>query len=504
MSDQQSLFRFDEKNGNYSVGLNVVEQYDYSRAFRSVFDELGGPYRGERARPLQTLVWYPALPSSAKTMTVRAYMDLWLTETSFGQPNSPARCREWLSGMNPSLESALWAVRGASPAPGRFPVVIYAPSFSSVSWENADLCEYLASHGFVVIAGPSLGATTRSMTADVLGVRTQAADISFLIGYARELPQADVSKVAVAGFSWGGISNVCAAAQDNRIRALIALDGSLRYWPGIVRLAGVQPEHMSIPMASFSKTEWTLEEQARYLSRAQMDGPNVLNAWKHGDLLDVHMLGMTHREFSSMFQRNEDVWKDFHDPEFPDRRRADYGREEGISGYACVARYVLQFLNAYFNRDPAARAYLKRTPAENGMPRHYMDVSYRPATASPPSVEGLRAEVGRQGFGRAQEISTEWSKRDPHLQLDENGLKGWAEELLDLGRPQDALVLLNINVQAHPDSSAAHAARARALELAGQRQAAIEGYRRALEVNEVNPDASRRLRELESSPGRAE
>ena len=82
---------------------------------------------------------------------------------------------------------------------GRFPVVIYAPSFSASSFENADLCEYLASHGYVVIAAPDMGATTRYMTMNLEGANTQARDISFLIGYAQTLPNTEMSEVAVAG-----------------------------------------------------------------------------------------------------------------------------------------------------------------------------------------------------------------------------------------------------------------------------------------------------------------
>lgn len=60
------LFQFTGKPGPYAVGLRVVEQYDYSRTYRHLTDDLGKPYRGERARPFQTLVWYPAEKSSAK------------------------------------------------------------------------------------------------------------------------------------------------------------------------------------------------------------------------------------------------------------------------------------------------------------------------------------------------------------------------------------------------------------------------------------------------------
>jgi hypothetical protein len=54
------LFRFIEKPGPHLVGLKVVQQYDYSRIYQSKSDDLGKPYQGERARPLQTLIWYPA------------------------------------------------------------------------------------------------------------------------------------------------------------------------------------------------------------------------------------------------------------------------------------------------------------------------------------------------------------------------------------------------------------------------------------------------------------
>jgi hypothetical protein len=58
------VFQFMEKPGPHAVGLKVVKQFDYSRIYRSATDELGKPYTGERARPLQTLVWYPAEKSA--------------------------------------------------------------------------------------------------------------------------------------------------------------------------------------------------------------------------------------------------------------------------------------------------------------------------------------------------------------------------------------------------------------------------------------------------------
>jgi hypothetical protein len=86
------------------------------------------------------------------------------TEIDFKAHNKENR---WRSLLKTSFGIPLWAVREAKPAKGHYPILIYAPSDSSVSWENADLCEYLASHGYVVLAGPSVGVSTRDMTDDL-------------------------------------------------------------------------------------------------------------------------------------------------------------------------------------------------------------------------------------------------------------------------------------------------------------------------------------------------
>jgi hypothetical protein len=77
----------------------------------------------------------------------------------------------------------------------------------------------------------------RESTQDLAGVEAQARDISFLIGYAGTLADADLAYTAVMGFSWDGLANVVAAARDTRIAALFSLDGSLRYWAGLIAQA---------------------------------------------------------------------------------------------------------------------------------------------------------------------------------------------------------------------------------------------------------------------------
>jgi dienelactone hydrolase len=370
---QSPTFRFLQRPGPLPVGIRVVDQYDASRRFApaSAVTATSG------ARPLQTLIWYPAVRNASKPMTVGDYArlaDAELLAFPSAEPN------KWPAQLAASSRQALWAQKDAIPAGGRFPVLVYAPSDSSSAWENADLCEYLASHGYVVLASPSMGAATRDMTDDLRGIDAQARDISFLITYAGTLANTDVSEVGLVSWSWGGISSLFAAARDSRIKVLAEMDGSMRYFPGLVKAsADVHPDRMTIPLLFFTAEYPNLLEdlEADYKGPpGDRVGPNVLNAWTHGDLYTINMVGMSHGHFGSMLQRRKSAQS------FADDQVADYGREDANTSHAWVARYILGFLDAYLKRDIDAAAFLKRTPEENGVPRHFMAAKFRAAQAA--------------------------------------------------------------------------------------------------------------------------
>jgi len=49
--------------GPYAVGFTTIERYDHSRAFAAKRDYFGNTIPGERARPMQVCIWYPAVPA---------------------------------------------------------------------------------------------------------------------------------------------------------------------------------------------------------------------------------------------------------------------------------------------------------------------------------------------------------------------------------------------------------------------------------------------------------
>jgi pimeloyl-ACP methyl ester carboxylesterase len=480
-------FQFLQKPGSYPVGLKVVNQYDPSRKFPATPDRPEAPAR-QGSRPLQTLIWYPALSSGIKSMKVADYVALADTEISFDAPDPEHN--KWRTRLKSSFDVPLWAVHDAKMVEGHYPVLIYAPSDSSIAWENADLCEYLASHGYVVLASRSMGVSTRDMTDDLVGIDSQALDISFLISYAAKLPDTDSSKVAVVSFSWGGISSLFAAARDPRIQVLAEMDGSMRYYPGLVANAGdIHPEQLKVPLLFFTGNDMSyIENLDAYRGPAnERIGRSVLNAWTHGDVTTVNMVGISHPEFCSMFQRMKNA------ATFAEDQVADYGREDANTSYSWVALYVLQFLNAYVKQDVPAKEFLGRTPAENGVPKHIMEIKFPLNTFA--EMMRSAAPMGEENAWKAFQSFT----ADPmhrHVTGEENTINRLGYAFLQEKDPSSAVVLFKLNTKAYPDSANAWDSLGDGYEATNDIQDASIAYARSVELNPDNEHAKGELVKL--------
>ena len=481
-------FQFLQKPGPYPVGLRAVNQYDPSRKSPVLAGDHFKPAESDKGRPLQTLIWYPALPSGIKSVKVGDYVALADTEISFDAPDQEHN--KWRSRLKSSFDVPLWAVRDAKMAEGHYPVLIYAPSDSSIAWENADLCEYLASHGYVVLASRSMGVSTRDMTDDLAGIDSQALDISFLISYAARLSDTDSSKVAVVSFSWGGISSLFAAARDPRIQVLAEMDGSMRYYPGLVASAGdIHPEQLKMPLLFFTANDMSYIEDldAYHGPPNERIGRSVLNAWTHGDVTTVNMVGMSHPEFCSMFQRMKNA------ETFAEDQVADYGREDANTSYSWVALYMLQFLNAYVEHDAPAMAFLGRTSAENGVPRHIMEIRFNPK-----SFAEIMRSAARTGEESAWKAFQSFAANPMHCYMtgEERTINRLGYAFLQEKDPSSAVVLFKLNTKAYPDSANAWDSLGDGYEATNNIQDARMAYARSVELNPDNEHAKGELVKL--------
>lgn len=474
--------------GPLAVGWKTVQQYDTSRVYRGTVDAVTGqPVQGERARPIQTQVWYPA----RKGGTPVVYGDYLRTEaTDEAFDRTPAQLDAFLAVTRRQAESRIgagpaaamfaqrmWAVRDAVPAAGKYPVVIYAPGVGGPGHEPADVGEYLASHGYIVIASRNLGARTRMLVPDTEGVETQMRDIQYLIGYANSLPQADMAHVAVAGWSWGGMTNVFAAERDQRIRALISLDGTRA--PEQTRR--IDRYRITVPWLYIQRHPETVAE----LSKKSVETSfSLLNEVAYADVYQVVMQPMQHADFSSAALR-----------EAGPGYFTEYSRAEVEQAYHWTARYMLEFLNATLKDDAAGKAFLGKAPAANGVPRHLALLQHTPARPGPvPNREGFAAALAQRGFDHAAEVYRDLHARNPAFVLTDYEINSWGYALLrQAGKPRDAVAMFRFGTTLYPDNANLFDSLGEAQEHDGDKAAAVASYRRSLELDPGNANAAARL-----------
>ena len=469
--------------GPYRVGFHVRQQYDRARVYQHPRNPVTAQATsGDRSRPLQTLIWYPAIGTGG-AMNYRDYVTTVATEEEFSRmPDQVRRATDALVDprgpqVQRELLSPVRALRDAPERPGKFPVVIYAPSNSAYAIENADLCEVLASHGYVVIATPSLGPRSRTMTADLEGAEAQAADIGFLVGYAHTLPQADAHRIAVVGHSWGSLASVLAAARDDRIRALVTLDGSLRaandYVNGGPRAARyVTPERVSIPLL--------------YMTLLQDEGPigtELLARMRYADIYLATLDAGSHLDFSSWAQHMA-----------PDAAFTGRSRAQVAQAYGAVAHMVERFLDARLKNDAPARRQLDDALAANRPPPGFISFALRRAAGAPPTLDTFLDQLSQQGFEHIAAIYDQLHALNPDLALDPLQTHDWGMKLLREHRPADAMQVFRLGVKLYPERfDFLYDGLGQAYEAAGERDAAIANYKQALALEPGQLHARERL-----------
>lgn len=491
----KSNFVLEAPRGPYAVGFRVVQQYERSRSFLKV-DASGNAIGGDHARPIQTLIWYPAtIDRGAMPMAFGSYLDLMATEHDFsvGRGQLQAKLKKILEdnyiSKNYDRErvEATHAFRDARPERGQFPVVIYAPSLSGSAIENADLCEYLASYGYIVLASPSMGLHSPGMTWDLKGIEAQVADIEFLISYLHSVPEADGAHIAVAGWSWGGMSNIFAAAQDWRVDAIVSLDGGFRYQSARMKegvSAGlVDPNSFTVPTIYFSSKPYTLEELHKFTGIDM--SYDFLDTLKYNDLYFVQTSEMIHPGFSSFFIRFRE------DQYFTDYTPAEFSRD-----YSLVALYTLQFLQAYLKNDAAALAYLKNNPEKNGVPQHLFEMNFRPALHPAANITDFSQALAAKGYDQAVDFYNQARRDNPEFKLPQNDVNRWGYALLREGEAAKAVAVFRLNTVMYPESWNTYDSLGEAQEKNGDTEAAIASYGKSLALNPSNGHAADRLNTL--------
>jgi len=189
------------------------------------------------------------------------------------------------------LRTTTAAYRDAPYAHGAFPVVIYSMGQNDYNQENVVLCEFLASHGFIVVTVPDLGPSSlksKMLVNDAASFEAQEDDLEFAVAQAMRIASADSSEIAAAGHSMGAIYALLLAMRDDRVGAVVGLDGSSmttipRYYFKFQEAFYFDPTRLRAPLLSLYRNDdnpavtMSVIDQLRYSDRYLMAVPKVIH-----------------------------------------------------------------------------------------------------------------------------------------------------------------------------------------------------------------------------------
>jgi len=165
--------------------------------------------------------------------------------------------------------------------------------------------------------------------------------------------------------------------------------------------------------------------------------------------------------------------------------------------YETISLYVRRFLDAYLKADPDALAFLERDPEANGLPPGAATIERLRPIGPAPTITALRGIAEDHGFAQLDSVLPSLRAVDPTWSLPEPDLVNWGWTLLAEGRCPDALGVMRLAAQLHPESAAVWNVRGE-IELAvGDSSAAAESYHAAISANGDDRFARTRLLQLD-------
>ncbi len=168
--------------------------------------------------------WYPAA-SGRSGIVFRDY----LADDGKSLASFLAQTGVASSTIDSLLASPLYATQSAPPLDREAPLVLVAQGNGQDAADQAVLCEYLASQGFVVATTPSPMLRIPLEREDQVGVlaETQASELAAAIGMVSAAFRVDLKRLGVVGHSFGARAALLLAMRDPRVRAIVSLDGGI-------------------------------------------------------------------------------------------------------------------------------------------------------------------------------------------------------------------------------------------------------------------------------------
>jgi pimeloyl-ACP methyl ester carboxylesterase len=510
--------------GAHGVGFRSAWALDYSRRYNTTFDDKTNYSTGKAPRPILVNMWYPAVKvEKARRMPHRGYLTIHSEEPllakfsrKLAEYNRDVMAKEMLgkslkeltdrqrAALEGFLDTPTACVRDAAPAKGSFPLVIYHSGAASSFEDNAVFCEFLASHGFVVLGSAFQRNDGSSLSTD--GVDGSARDLEFLIAHAHTVPCVDWNHIGLVGHSLGAQASLLFRTRAaSTVDAVVSLDTTQDYrgvsdpgWEYLTTPVIKNARNFDCPLLMVADPQafFELADALRAAPRYYL----TLRGMGHNDYIAQGALGRALRLQSA------------------DSTEKKSGNEEAElmaarAGYRSVCGYALQFLAAELKGDARAREYLAKqyrgtklggeaphvefTPAGQAGPEPFKDDSTIPPT--PRQVYRLLRERGSAAAVAAlKRFRPKEPKEAAAAPIFEASFELYLlSDLIDRNRLDEARVFHEYCLQHGNDCRKNLLSFGKSFEAIGRRDLALRFYRRAFQLDPSDPEAAGRVNELE-------
>lgn len=489
---QTSLKEISLKAGKYKVGFKNYTVSDSTRTYR-IHNEFNNQLI---KRPIPISIWYPAKIeiNSSEQLTVLDYVEIFKEEEEWKDlpdyflmdwfehlPNIPENKAHFSEKVNAFSNLAFLN--------GNYPVVVYAPSYQASSIENFALFEYLASHGYVVISSASRGTETRWLEgATTKDMETQSRDVEFLLKEIHNYKNIDSEKVALMGFSFGGLSNAITVMKNTNISAVVSLDGAERYnYPVLEKSPFFNLDKFSIPYIHFAQKEIPKEVLTADKIPEELNYKfQLYDSLKYSSIHRYRFHDLTHSYFSSfgVLFANRD-------------KRQDKSDEKIMASYNLLCQLTLQFLNATLKNEKKAIDFIENKPFANGLYDSIISKQTKKAIEKDFTYKDFNDLAHKQDYKDLIPLYKRTIAEYPHLELQEGMLNIFGLRLsFNPAKKEQGYNVLFLALHLYPKSANLYDSLAEAYFYNKDNSNAILNYKKSLELNPKNQNAIDRLTQL--------
>lgn len=488
---QTSVNEIDLNIGNYTVGFRHYTASDSTRTYSRVYD-----YSNKKiTRPIPVSVWYPSEQNigDEKPMKILDYFEILKEEEEWEDlPND--QLLNWFYYSNTSanqnhLKELTNAFRKITFANGKFPILVYAPSFQASSIENFSLCEYLASHGYIVISSPSRGTETRWFSSNYAKeMETQARDVEFLIKEVGKFPVADFSKIALMGFSFGGLPNIIAQSRNDKIKAIVSLDGTERYQYALLNESPFfDLKKMNVPYLHMAQKEIPEKVLKEDNIKAELNTEfELFDSISYSKAYRLKFHNLTHSYFSTLgvlFATRD--------------QRQDKSDAELMESYHWASTYTLNFLNAFLKNDAKALTFMENKPSDNRVSNGLITRKSKQPEIVAFTFQDFNDLASGQDYQDLSQLYDSTVLKHPSFKIPEGNLNTLGLQLVfNPNTSEQGIRIFLLATKLYPNSANLFDSLAEGYLFLGNTSKALEHFEKSLKLNAENQNAIDRIKQL--------